>query len=247
MKKAAGSGIKNKAMKKHLFILKGLAILCLTLCVQNAGAQIESGLWFVESSIGDFKRDMSKFSDGSAEVEQTESRVSLIPVIGYMAGEHIAFGLRIKSGFEKTRQTSVDQSIENSSEITRNTLSLEPFMRIYFPTSHYRTRPFIQLGAGKGYMSAREEYSLKQGSSLTESNETSRHDEYLQVDAELGLNYLVTPDIAISSGVGYYLMYGKFDYNVQQGGTSVSQQSVTRNGDSSRGSMLWRLGFSLFF
>jgi outer membrane protein W len=234
-------------MKKHLFTQKVLGIILAVLCVSPVSAQIESGLWFVENSIGDFRRETSKYLDGSEQVDETHSNVSFYPVIGYMAGEHIAFGVRMKTGFEKTKQEGTDQTIETSSVNTRNTLSLEPFMRIYFPTANYRTRPYLQLGVGKGYMSTRDEYTLVHGSSLTESEEYSRHDEYMQIDAELGLNYLLTPDVSISSGVGYYLMYGKFDYNVQHGGTSSAQQSVSRNGDSSRGAMLWRLGFALFF
>lgn len=234
-------------MKKNLSFRKSLGLICFVLAAHSVNSQIESGLWFVEGSVGDFKRETTKYSEGSSHIDNTFSNVSLYPVIGYMAGNNIAFGLRMKTGFEKTKQSGVDQSLETESVITRNTLSLEPFMRIYFPTAHYRTRPYIQLGVGKGYQSSREEYTTVQSGSLMESEDYSRHDEYLQVDGELGLNYLLTPDVAISSGVGYYLMYGKFDYNLQQSGPHAPQQANSHNGDSSRGSMLWRFGFAFFF
>lgn len=112
------------------------------------------------------------------------------PSVGYFVSDKIAVGLDVNVGNEKATK-NVDQS--NESYVKNNQFGIGAFGRYYFLELGSRFKTYAQLGAGY----AQEDGKINNGTTTADIAKTKG----FGANAGLGINYFVTPKIAINFGL----------------------------------------------
>ena len=163
---------------------------------ESNGFGLSKGDIFVEGSIS-----MNSTNDKNTEVKTNSLNFS--PKAGYLVSDKFAVGLSLGVGSSKSTTSGTDTS-------KSSTFAVGAFGRYYFLDLGQRFKTYTEFGFNVG--------SEKVGVGSTVTNNT------FNLGAGLGMNYFVTPKIAISFGLGNLINYGtaKTDVSGDKGSSNMN-------------------------
>ncbi|WP_343560584.1 outer membrane beta-barrel protein [Sphingobacterium sp.] len=168
-------------MKKVLLTLAAVAGLTVASQAQEFGFKKTD--FIVEGNLS------ANTSNDKTEHVKTNS-FNFNPSVGYFVTDKIAVGLDFNVGNNK-KTTNVDQA--NESYVKGNSFGVGAYGRYYFLELGSRFKTYAQLGAGY----AQEDGKINDGVKTTDIAKTKA----FGANAGLGINYFVTPKIAINFGL----------------------------------------------
>jgi outer membrane protein len=143
---------------------------------------------FVEGMLGYNSED-----DTAASIK--ESNFTFTPKVGFMITEDFALGLQLGFGMDKTENYGINTENKN------NSFGVGVFGRYYFAELTQRIKVYSELGLG--YNSYKTENRI---ANVTAENKASG----FGINAGLGINYFVTPKIAINFGFSDLIGYNTY-------------------------------------
>lgn len=168
-------------------------LLSLAVLATGAAAQAQEGTFGFNQ--GDILLEGSlqaNSQDNKSETVKT-SNFNFTPKAGYFVSDKFAVGLGLNIGSEK--QENYSDVNENRRIVKGNTVGFEVFGR-YYVADWKRFQPYAELGIG--YNTSKfetTEYDASEGRTITV--EDPKFNQF-GVNASLGINYFVTPKIAIN-------------------------------------------------
>ncbi len=194
-------------MKRLLLTLTAVAGLAVASKAQDFGFQKQD--FIVEGF----------FQSSHENNKNTETKVNSLnfsPQVGYFVSDKIAVGVFVNLGTEKETYYGGDKdTYEKASSFSGGV-----FGRYYFLDLGARFKTYAQLSAGLG--SSRS--SVNDGTTTTKGDKTN----YFGANAGLGINYFITPKIAINFGLTDILAYESAKLDVD-GAESVSAFNANVN------------------
>ncbi|MFC3199976.1 outer membrane protein [Parapedobacter deserti] len=194
-------------MKKLVLTLTAVAGLAVASIAQDFGFQKQD--FIVE---GFFQSSHENNRNNEIKVNS----LNFSPQVGYFVSDKIAVGVFVNAGNEKT----TDYSGDNDTYERATSFGGGVFGRYYFLDLGARFKTYAQLSAGLGSSRASE----NDGTTTTKGDKTN----YFGADAGIGINYFVTPNIAINFGLSNILAYQTAKVDVESA-ESVSGFSANVN------------------
>ena len=184
-------------MKKVL--LTAVAVFSLTFVnaqeEEKAGFGFSKGNMFLEGNLS-FSSSKTTNSDNTGDLDETKSSsFNFNPKFGYFISDKLALGAELSVGSGKDEET-IFGTPNVVTEETNSNFGAGVFARYYFLDLGQRFKTFAE--AGLGFASATAE---------TNGTETGSANGF-GLNIDLGMNYFVTENMAISFGLSNVLSYG---------------------------------------
>ena len=185
------------------FFLTAIAVFTLTFVTAQEETQ-EFGFSrsdvFIEGNLG-FSSSKNTSSDVTGDLNETKNNsFTFNPKAGYFLTDKFAIGVELSIGNSKTEANSFGNP-NFISETKGSLFGAGVFARYYFLELGKRFKTYTQLGVG--YVSSKSEASQTGSTQLTNDVETSD----IGTRLGLGLQYFVTPRIAINFGLSDILSF----------------------------------------
>lgn len=235
---------------------KKISILFSILFFQMLTAQFSKGNWMVEGSIGNISISNNK-NDYSSETTSSNGNSNgfsfgLNPRAGYFVTNNFVTGLSVylylgKSSGESTNVAGIKTS---DSESSSNTLSVSPFVRYYFP-SNKKLRFYTQLEGGidtsLSNKSLYNSYNPTTGAfSYSQEKNFSKKDSGFSANALIGVNYFLSKNVALNTGVAYSISKSSNTYNyIQTNSAGIITNTPETSATYNYSSIGWRAGFTM--
>ena len=200
-------------MKKVL--LTAVAVFSLTFVnaqeeKETKGFGFAQGNMFLEGNIS-FGSSTSTDSFGGTDIEENKnSNFNFNPKFGYFISDKLALGAELGLGSTKNENTDFTTTPNVVTENTTNSFNAGVFARYYFLDLGQRFKTFTEVGLGFG--SATNE---------TNGTETSSANGF-GLGVDLGINYFVTENMAISFGLNNVLAFNSFTAETPAGAETKS-------------------------
>ncbi|MEN4762087.1 MULTISPECIES: OmpW family outer membrane protein [unclassified Chryseobacterium] len=161
-----------------------------------SNAQMTKGDWVISGNTGlGFNAQSSTVkANGESNDGPKISNFSITPSVGYFVIDGLAVGIDL--GFNSNTNKF------DGDKLTNTTFSVMPTATYYFNTGS-KLFPFV--GAGIGYATYKEKYSLSSGAAF---NADSTNDG-LTWKAKAGVTYMATQSLGINLGLGFDQFYTK--------------------------------------
>ncbi|WP_326983754.1 OmpW family outer membrane protein [Chryseobacterium sp. MYb264] len=161
-----------------------------------SNAQMTKGDWVISGNTGlGFNAQSSTVkANGESNDGPKISNFSITPSVGYFVIDGLAVGIDL--GFNSNTNKF------DGDKLTNTTFSVMPTATYYFNTGS-KFFPFV--GAGIGYATYKEKYSLSSGAAF---NADAKNDG-LTWKAKAGVTYMATPSLGINLGLGFDQFYTK--------------------------------------
>lgn len=171
---------------KKILLSAIIALGAISANAQDYG--FKEGDVFVEGMLGYNSED-----DTAASIK--ESNFTFTPKVGFMITEDFALGLQLGFGMDKTENYGINTENKN------NSFGVGVFGRYYFAELTQRIKVYSELGLG--YNSYKTENRI---ANVTAEYKASG----FGINAGLGINYFVTPKIAINFGFSDLIGYNTY-------------------------------------
>lgn len=222
----------------------------------NSQAQIAKGSLLLEGNTGNlsFKNGTSKeLTPYSSTMSSASTKVSglsfdLQPTIGYFFCKNIAGGVALSFQYGNLNYTNLDEHGHKYSESTQinSSLGISPFLRCYLPSENLKIRFYGQAGGGVSVGLKNEGSTKSFNQSNVEIFNSKEKYDYTDWHANImfGLNYFITPAIALNTAIGYEYVTSRFtSKDVSPGPIYFPQEQISTNMESN---IRWNVGLSLF-
>lgn len=163
---------------------------------------------FIEGQLNFTSSKETNSFKGTDLNEEKISTLGFSPKLGYFVDDKFAVGVSLNLTSGKTTMTDFTPNPDNVVETKNNGFGAGVFARYYFLNLGERFKTYSELGVGFG--STKHELN---------SVETSK-DKTLRVGLDLGMNYFLTKDMAISFGLTDVLSFNSNTNETPAGGES---------------------------
>ena len=182
-------------MKKVL--LTAVAVFSLTFVnaqEENSEFGFAKGNMFLEGNLSFGSTKTTESFQGTDLSELKESNFNFTPKFGYFISNKLALGAQLSVG----SQNEEDKDLINNTtdELKTNTFGAGVFARYYFLDLGKRFKTFTEVGL-----------AFESGKAEANGTETASANGF-GIGVDLGINYFVTKNMAISFGLSNVLSYG---------------------------------------
>ncbi|HEY0046101.1 MAG TPA: OmpA family protein [Flavobacterium sp.] len=161
----------------------------------TTGFGFAQGDIFVEGQLNFSSNNETATFDGEDLNEEKQSSFNFSPKVGFFVSDKFAVGLQVNIGSGKSETTDFTTDPNVVVEESSSSFGAGAFARYYFLNLGERFKTYTELGVGFG--STKNEVG---------STETGK-DTNLNIGIDLGINYFVTPNMAISFGLADILSF----------------------------------------